>query len=134
VHLHEIAQLTHQILELPHGIEHLLTRHGHSTTPGYTAHALADKARTRLFWPSSLEALSDVDLALASIGNVVTADYKVDGRWLSRCTFDVRLNGQAREADLNGRTSYIATVEATATIRSPNGTAIDIDIQPSLSG
>jgi hypothetical protein len=102
--------------------------------PGYTAHALADKARTRLFWPSSLEALSDVDLALASIGNVVTADYKVDGRWLSRCTLDVRLNGIASEADLNGRTSYIATVEATATIRSPNGTALDIDIQPSLSG
>lgn len=103
---------------------------------GYTAHALADRARTRLMWPSSLDALSAVDLALAGIGNVVTTDSRADGRWLSRCTLDVRLNGIARESDLGARTSYIATVEATATITRPNGVAIDTDIQPSfdLSG
>ena len=102
--------------------------------PGYTAHAIADRARTRLYRPSSLDALAAVDLALATVGDTITTDSKVDGRWISRCTFDVRLNGLASEADLDGRVPYIAEVVATATITRPDGTSIDTDIQPSLSG
>lgn len=98
--------------------------------PGYTARHLAERARTRLQWPSSLAALKAVDLALAGVGNVTMADYPVDGRMVSRCLMEVRLNGKAREADAAGRTSYIATVQVAATIARPDGTSVDVDLQP----
>lgn len=101
--------------------------------PGYTGHHLAELVRTRLMRPSALATLAAADLALGRIGDILTADYKADGRWISRCVLDVRLNGKASEADLDGRTSYIATVQATATVTRPDGATLDTDLQPTLS-
>lgn len=100
-------------------------------TPGETARAAAELARSRVRFPSSLAALRAVGLALADVGAVTTADYRSkDGRMVSRCLVELRLNGVAREVDEAGRTSYIATAGVTGTITRPDGAALDEDLQP----
>lgn len=99
--------------------------------PGYSAAAIAEKARTRLSRPRSLDALEAAGLALATVGPATQADYPADGRMVSRSLFEVVLNAHASEADTAGRTSYIATVEATASIQNAGGTTLPDSIQPS---
>ena len=98
--------------------------------PGYTARNTLEEVRTRLQSPSALAALKAVGLAFASSGNVTPADYRVDGRWLSRSVLDVRLNALSRITDTAGRTSYLATIGAVPTITRPDGAAVDPDIAP----
>lgn len=50
---------------------------------------------------------------------------------VSRSLFEVRMNAHASEADTAGRTSYIATVESTATIEGVDGVDLPVSIQPS---
>ena len=99
--------------------------------PGYNAAAIIETARTRLNRPSSHAALEAAYLALASIGPATQADYQSDSRMVSRSLFEVRLNAHASEADTDGRTSYIATVEAAATIRNAGGATLPSTVQPS---
>lgn len=98
---------------------------------GYNAAAIIETARTRLSRPSSLAALEAAGLALATVGPATQADYPADGRMVSRSLFEVVLNAHASEADTAGRTSYIATVEATASIQNAGGTTLPDSIQPS---
>lgn len=102
--------------------------------PGYSAAAIIERARTRMSRPSSLAALEAVDLALASVGPATTADYNADGRMVSRSLFELALNGVANDADADGRTSYIASVEATASVTNAGGTTLSSTVQPSLTG
>ena len=69
-------------------------------------------------------------MALARVGDVLAADYRVDGRMVSRALFDVALNTVVSEADTSGRTSYLASVSATATVRDPAGVAVPSPLQP----
>ena len=98
---------------------------------GHNAAAIIETARTRLSRPSSLAALEAAGLALATVGPATQADYPADGRMVSRSLFEVVLNAHASEADTAGRTSYIATVEATASIQNAGGTTLPDSIQPS---
>lgn len=97
---------------------------------GHNAAAIVETARTRIRWPRVLAALEAVDLALATVGPATQADYTADGRLVSRSLFEVRLNGLATATDAEGRTSYIATVEAVAAITAPDGTTLPDSIQP----
>lgn len=98
---------------------------------GYNAAAILETARTRLSRPSSLAALEAAGLALATVGPGTQADYAGDQRMVSRSLFELRLNAHASEADTAGRTSYIATVDAEATIEGVDGTDLPVNIQPS---
>ena len=98
--------------------------------PGYNAAALLERARTRLSWPSSLAALAAAGLALATIGPATQADYRADGRMVSRALFEVRFNAVDFEDDLDGRTSYIATAEVTGAVVDVDGTGRPDSIQP----
>ena len=98
--------------------------------PGVNAQQLASRARTRVRCPRLLAALEDLGLAVASVGQLATTDYPVDDRYVSRRSFEVRLNAVARETDADGATSYIATVEATAHVSNPAGTELPVAIQP----
>lgn len=100
-------------------------------TPGANAAHYTERARTRLSRPSSRAALEAVGLALATVGPATTADYRADGRLVSRSLFEVALNGHAREADTAGRTSYVATVEAVAATEGVDGVDLPDSIQPS---
>lgn len=100
--------------------------------PGYNAAALIERARTRLQRPSSHAALNAVTLAFAGVGAARQADYRADGRMVSRSLFEVQLNGAALEADLDGRTSYIATADVTGTVAGPDGTDVPATIQPDI--
>lgn len=102
----------------------------HDQRPGVNAHAIASRARTRVYWPSLLASLRAVGLAVARVEQVVVTDYPVDGRFVSRRTFDVILNAVSAEADAAGATSYIATVTTVGTVTRPDGGAIDPDIAP----
>lgn len=102
--------------------------------PGYNAASIIERARTRLAWPSSLAALEAVELALAEVGTATQADYPADGRMVSRSLFEVALNGVANEADADGRTNYIDTVEVTATVQNAAGADLPSTVQPSLAG
>lgn len=102
----------------------------HDQSSGVNAHALASRARTRLRWPSSLDALEALDLALVGAEQIVVTDYELDGRFVSRRTMDVRLNASSRETDSAGAVPYIATVTTTATITHPDGTAVPVSIAP----
>lgn len=97
---------------------------------GHNAAAIVETARTRIRWPRVLAALEAVDLALATVGPATQADYTADGRLVSRSLFEVRLNGLSTATDTEGRTSYIATVEAVAAITAPDGTTLPDPIQP----
>lgn len=98
--------------------------------PGHNAASLIERARTRLRWPSSLTTLSAAGLALASIGAATQADYRADGRMVSRSLFEVRLNGASTEADTAGATSYIADADVTGTVTDAEGTALPETLQP----
>lgn len=100
-------------------------------TPGLTARALAETARARLQWPSARASLAAVGLALVSVAGVRQADYRVDGRWMPRALFEVRLNGASSAEDVAGRTSYIATVGVTATVTRPDDAPVLSSLQPS---
>ena len=102
----------------------------HDQRPGVNAHALASRARTRLYWPRLLAMLAEVELAVAGVEQIVVTDYEVEGHVVSRRTMDVRLNAVARETDDAGTTSYIATVETTATITDPAGDDVAAAINP----
>lgn len=99
---------------------------------GYNAAAILETARTRLNRPSSHAALEAANLALATIGPSTQADYPdANGRMVSRSLFELRLNAHASEADTDGRTAYIATVEAEASLASAAGVTFPDSIQPS---
>lgn len=98
--------------------------------PGVNAGAISSRARTRLHWPRLLAMLDAVELAVAGVGQVLVTDYEFDGRLISRRTVDVRLHAVARETDPAGTTSYIATVNPTASITNPAGVALPAPIQP----
>lgn len=98
--------------------------------PGTNAHAVASRARTRCYWPSVLAALSALELAVANVGTIAVTDGRVDGRMVSRRTFELRLNAVSRETDSAGRVPYIATVETTATVTNPDGSAVAASISP----
>lgn len=98
--------------------------------PGYNAAALTERARARIRWPRALAMLEDAGLALATVGPATQADYPADGRLVSRSLFEVRFNAVASEADVDGRTSYIATVGATGTVKEPDGTDVPSTLQP----
>lgn len=97
---------------------------------GYTSRQLAERARTRLLWPSSLAALSAVNLALAGSPEVVKADFTRDHHVVSRSILEIKLNASAAEADTAGRNAYIARVQSTVVFSRPDGVALDTDIQP----
>lgn len=102
----------------------------HDQRSGVNAGAVASTARTRVSWPRLLAQLAAVSLALANVGQSLVTDYEVDGRFVSRRTLEVRLNGVASEADTDGRTSYIATVGTTGGITNPTGATLPSSIQP----
>lgn len=98
--------------------------------PGHSAAALIERARTRLSWPSSLAALGAAGLALATVGAASQADYRADGRMVSRSLFEVRFNCVDFEADTAGRTSYISTATVTGTVVDVDGSDLPDSIQP----
>jgi hypothetical protein len=101
---------------------------------GHSAAAITEAARTRVLWPSSLDALRAVSLAVATVGPATQADYPADGRMVSRSLFELRLNGVASEADAAGRTSYIATAAVTGTVYDAGGVALPATLQPDTEG
>ena len=102
----------------------------HEQRAATSARAVAQEAALRAAWPRARALLTAADVAVASVGPVRQADYKVDGRVISRALFELRLNTTVSAADTAGRTSYIATVEATATVVDPAGVALPASIQP----
>lgn len=92
--------------------------------PGHTARALAERARARFAAPSARAALEAVGLAFVRATEVTRADYRVDGRVVPRSLFEVQMNGAASFEDEASRTSYIASVEVTATVTRPDGTDV----------
>jgi hypothetical protein len=105
------------------------------TTASWTAAEIAaNRARTLLRAPSSLAALRAVGLALATVGPTTRAPYTADNRRVARSLFEVRLNAVDEQADTDGRTSYIATVEVTGAVVDPAGTDLPDSIQPTITG
>lgn len=105
------------------------------TTANWTgADVAANRARTMLRAPSSLAALRAVGLALATVGPTTRAPYTADGRRVARSLFEVRLNAVDEQADTEGRTSYIATVEVTGSVVDPGGTDLPDSLQPTITG
>ena len=102
----------------------------HDQRAATSARHVAQRAVTRALWPRARALLSPAGLALASVGAVTRADYRVDGRVISRAVFEVALNTLALESDLAGRTSRIATVTATASVRDPGGVLLPSALQP----
>jgi hypothetical protein len=102
----------------------------HDQRAATSARAVAQTAALRASWPRARALLTAAGCALASVGPVRRADYKVDGRMVSRALFELRLNTTVSAADTAGRTSYIATVEATATVVDPAGNTLPSAIQP----
>lgn len=99
--------------------------------PGHTARALAERARDRLAFPSSLALLRAAGLAFVRATPAANADYRVDGHWVPRSLFEVQMNGAAAVEDTAARTSYIATAEVTATVTRPDGSPVDTHVSPS---
>ncbi len=103
----------------------------HDQRAATSARAVAQEAALRASWPRSRALLSAAGCALASVGAPRPADYRVDGRMVSRALFELRLNTVVSAADAAGATSYIASVSATATVVDPAGTALPSALQPS---
>lgn len=103
----------------------------HDQRAATSARHVAQTAAARALWPRARAVLTAAGLALAKAGPVTRADYRVDGRVVSRALFEVLLNTTVRAADTDGRTSYIASMSATATVRDPAGNALPSALQPS---
>lgn len=102
----------------------------HDQRAATSARAVTDVAHVRASWPRARAVLTAADVAIASLGPTRSADYRVDGRVVSRALFELRLNTRVSAADTAGRTSYIATVGATATVVDPAGATLPSAIQP----
>ncbi len=102
----------------------------HDQRASTSARHVAQRAVTRALWSRARAILRPAGLALASVGPVTRSDYRVDGRVVSRAVFEVALNTLALEADLAGRTSRIATVVATTSVRDPGGALLPSVLQP----
>jgi hypothetical protein len=103
----------------------------HDQRAATSARAIAQRAVARASWPRARALLTAAGCAIASVGATRRADYRVDGRMVSRELFELRLNTTVSEADTAGRTSYIATVSATATVRDAGGNTLPSTLQPS---
>lgn len=107
-----------------------LSAQTHDQRPGQTARALLEQLRDRLHWPSGRAILSAAGLALGSMpGSVTPADYRVDGRMVSRAVLDVRLNAVSNAADTAGRTGYLATVAVASALTDPAGDPLPASLQ-----
>lgn len=102
----------------------------HDQRAATSARAIAQRAVARASWPRARAVLSAAGCAVAGVGATRTADYKLDGRMVSRELFELRMNVTVREADPAGRTSYIASVSATATVVDPAGAPLPSVLQP----
>ena len=102
----------------------------HDQRAATSARAVAQQAALRATWPRARAILSAVGLALASTGAITRADYRSDGRLVSRALFELSLNTIVLEADTAGRTSRIATLSATGSARDPGGTLVPSPLQP----
>lgn len=67
--------------------------------PQNNAQQVLERARTRMSIGSFRKILRDANLATATVGQVVNAPYKADGRWYSRYVLDVGLNAVSVESD-----------------------------------
>lgn len=105
----------------------------HDQRPGFTARAVLEHFRDRVRTPSSVALLAAMNVGLVQATNITTADYRVDGRVVSRTLMEVILNASAFVRDTAGATSYIATVVTTANITNVDGTPLPATIQPSGS-
>ena len=102
----------------------------HDQRSGQTARQVLETLRSRLRRPSSIAALKAVNVSLgARAGAVVQADYRVDQRWVSRCTLDVRLNLSSHDIDTTGATGTIETVGLNSTFTDPAGAALPASLQ-----
>lgn len=105
-----------RVLTLQIGVEVLDQR------PAAHARGCLETLRARLRAPASLAALDAANLGLVDAAQVARADYKADGRWVSRCVLDVRLNATAFYAAVDDATSSIAAVALRSdTLRSGDG-------------
>ena len=102
----------------------------HDQRAGTSARAVAQRAAARAAWPRARAILTAAGCAVAGGGPTRTADYRVDGRVVSRELFELRLNATVSEADASGRTSYIASVSATAVVTDAAGNALPDALQP----
>lgn len=93
------------------------------------ARELCERMRSRLRRPSSLAALAAVGLGLVSAGPAVQADYRAQQHMVARALFDVTLNATTWDADADGATSYIATVEVTSHVSDVSGDELPASLQ-----
>lgn len=103
----------------------------HDQRPATSARAIAQRAALRATWPRARAILSAAGLALAATGPITRADYRVDGRVISRAVFELSLNTVVLETDTAGRTSRIATLSAAGSVRDPGGALVPSPLQPS---
>lgn len=79
-------------------------------TPGYTSTQYASNVVTRLQRKSILAALRAAEVALATIGKVIKADYASDDRMVSRCMFDVAFNIVENDTDSTDAGDYVESL------------------------
>jgi hypothetical protein len=102
-----------------------------SQQDGETAWTYLERVRGRLYRRSSLAAFREVGCALISSGEVQDLSLPVDDRQTSRAALDLRIRSRTSEVD-PVRYGYIATIEATATLK--HGVPPDTVIQGNLTG
>lgn len=96
----------------------------HDQRPGYNASTIARRLPDRLRAPSFLAEIAAMGLGLASIGDVIRADYESDDRLVSRALVELTFNAHATFVDTAGQNASIATVEIDATVTSAGGTEL----------
>jgi len=95
-----------------------------------SARMYLERLRTRLRWPSTLEALRGLGLALVTTENVVDVDPVQDGRVRSQSTLDVRIAYGALEADAQIPWIEDARVTGTFTDAAGDPSPYSFDLNP----
>ena len=100
-------------------------------TPSLSARALLEQLRTRMRWPSTLETLRQLGVALVRIEDVADVDPPQDGRRMSQATLDVRVAYAASETDVE--IPYIEDAHLSSTFANAAGDQLGAAVQMNIN-
>lgn len=95
----------------------------------WSAYRFAERVRTALWRPRSLETLRGLGLAVIRAESVQVVDGTVDGRRLGKAVLDVVFGAAVEDRDEEGAISWIEKTEVSSDLKDPAGDSLPSSLQ-----
>ena len=131
---HTVSGVTGKLIPSVNGVRTLgltIRVDSYDQRAGYTAHTIAERARTRIALPKTLETLALAGYAVIDTGPILALPFSVDDRVMSRAAFEFKLGVLSIESDTdvdNERDQIDSTEIDSDTLDDTGGTPLDEQI------